>query len=156
MEYIVIDINNYNEKQLLKLNSKISYAFLIEKNRTKEELIEILEKIAKECNTKEKTEKMYDIIRYILSSTLGEENIENIVKQYKWNGGESILNEREGWIKQINQEKREERRKGKEEGIQEGLHKVAKEMINKKMLIEDISQITGLTKEEINKLKLAN
>ena len=63
LEYKLININKYTNEELLKLNSKVAYGFLIEKSKTKEELIEVLEKIAKECNTEEKAKKMQDITR---------------------------------------------------------------------------------------------
>ena len=48
-------------------------------------------------------------------------------------------------------------KKGMERGIEQGENKkqieIAKKMLNKNMKIEDICEITGLTEEEIIKLK---
>ena len=41
---------------------------------------------------------------------------------------------------------------GKNAGIKETKLEIAKNMLKKKMSIEDISEITGLTKEDIQKL----
>ena len=74
---------------------------------------------------------------------------------------------RECWIKEFEKEREAgiiEGKKvgiaeGKKEGIKEGirynLRETAKKMLNKKMQIEDISEITGLSKSEIKKLKLS-
>lgn len=57
---------------------------------------------------------------------------------------------------EIEGEKREKRgkEKGKKEGIAETIMKTAKKMLEKKMEIRDIEEITGLSKEEIEKLYL--
>ncbi len=151
IEYKIININNYTNEELLKLNSKVSYAFLIEKSKTKEKLIEVLEQIAKECNTEEKAKKMQDITRYILSARLEKEKIDKIIKKYDWKGGDSIMTARECWIKEFEKE----REAGIMQGEKNEKRKTAKKMLNKKMLIEDISEITGLSKSEIKKLKLS-
>ena len=78
---------------------------------------------------------------------------------------------RECWIKEIEEENKKEReagiiegkrvgiaegiKEGKREGIKEGIRETAKKMLNKKMQIEDISEVTGLSKSEIKKLKLS-
>ena len=70
---------------------------------------------------------------------------------------------RECWIKEFEKEREagiiEGKKVGIAEGIKEGirynLRETAKKMLNKKMQIEDISEITGLSKSEIKKLKLS-
>ena len=51
----------------------------------------------------------------------------------------------------INKEIRKQRREGREEGREEGMIFVAKKLKGK-MNIKDISQITGLSEKEIEKL----
>lgn len=51
----------------------------------------------------------------------------------------------------INKEIRKQRREGREEGREEGMIFVAKKLKGK-MHIKDISQITGLSENEIEKL----
>ncbi len=43
---------------------------------------------------------------------------------------------------------------GRQEGRQEGIEEIAKKMIKNKYKIEDIVELTGLTKEQIDKLKV--
>ncbi len=42
--------------------------------------------------------------------------------------------------------------KGVDDGIEKGIMKIAKSMLKKGMNVSDIIEITGLTKEEIEKL----
>ena len=44
--------------------------------------------------------------------------------------------------------------KGKEEGIKEGMISAAKKLLQQRISIDVISQATGLTKEEIEKLEI--
>ena len=48
------------------------------------------------------------------------------------------------------------KKEGRLEGIKEKELEIAKNMLKKKMSIEDISEITGLTEEDIKKLKDTN
>lgn len=58
-------------------------------------------------------------------------------------------------VEMLEKENRRERRKyidiGKREGIKEGIKGVAKKLLNKKMSIEEVEEITGLKKEEFIK-----
>lgn len=53
---------------------------------------------------------------------------------------------------EIEDAKKEGKTEGKAEGIKEKTVEIAKNMLKKKMNIKDISEITGLTEEEINSL----
>ena len=53
---------------------------------------------------------------------------------------------------EIEDAKKEGKTEGKAEGIKEKTVEIAKNMLKKKMSIKDISEITGLTEEEINSL----
>ena len=45
------------------------------------------------------------------------------------------------------------REEGEEEGIRKGIKKVAKNLLKEKIPIEKIAKITGLSEEEIRKIK---
>ena len=154
MKYILLDINKYKNEELLKQNTQIAYAFLIEKSKTKEQLTETLEQIANQCDTREKAEKMYHIVKFILVTMIGEEEAIKYMDKFKLKGRESIMEIQDYWIRELNQEKKKGRKEGRIEGIKEGIIQIAKNMIDANMLLEDICKITGLTKEEVNKLKL--
>ena len=57
---------------------------------------------------------------------------------------------------EIEDAKKEGKALGKAEGIKEKTVEIVKNMLKKKMSIKDISEITGLTEENIQKLKDGN
>ncbi len=81
MKYELVDINQYNEEELLNKKTAISYAMLIEKNKGKDSLIKILDKIVMNCDNKQISNKMQKIIQYLLYPILGEDT-EKMVKKF--------------------------------------------------------------------------
>ena len=89
----------------------------------------------------------------------------NTSKSEGYNEGKEIgLEEgrREGREEGIKEGRKEGRKEGKTEGIEEGTKKgeqkskieIAKKMLQKNMKIEDVMELTGLSKDEIDKIKL--
>ncbi len=161
LKYKLIDINKIKEEELLKANTSLAYGMLIEKNRGKENLIKILNKIAKNCNKEEKEIKMKRIIKYILEPILGEDETSNMLQKFNKMGGEEIMTAIDYLIKDIEEEKRRARIEGMEKGIKRGREKgreegekkamldISKELLKIGMDVEKISKITGLSKSEI-------
>lgn len=160
LEYKLIDINNIEEKTLLKANTSLTYGLLIEKNRGKDKLVNILNKIANNCDNKTKEIKMKRIIKYILEPILGEEETENMLKKFNKIGGDEVMTAIDYLLRDIEEEKKHARMIGLAEGRAEGRAeattktalKIAKELLNIGMDIERVSQITKLSKEEIDKI----
>ena len=157
LEYTLIDANKFSKEKLLEDNLIISKAMLIEKSKNKEELyknIEDIINIQKEKNTFDNLQ-LEKLIKYELSETK-DKNIMNefIEKIRNIEGGNEIMTNAS---RIINNEIRKQRREGKIEGIAEGraegkaegIALMAKKLKGK-MHIKDISQITGLSEEEIN------
>lgn len=115
LEYELVDINQYTEEELLEKNTLLAYAMLIEKNRGKEPLINILEKISVRCNTNKNKEKMQRIINYLLYPIL-EENTKEMIGKFKIEE-EMDMKTAQDYIRE---EMRELRRKAIEEGLAEG------------------------------------
>ena len=63
LKYKVVDVNKIEESELIKINNTLAYGMLIEKNKGKEKLIRVLNKIAKNCDTKDKEINMQRIIK---------------------------------------------------------------------------------------------
>ena len=59
---------------------------------------------------------------------------------------QSMIKERKAWA-------RENRAKGRTEGMKKGRAEVAKKLLKLKMPIEQIMEVTSLSKEEIEKLE---
>lgn len=149
-EYILIDNHNYKEEKLLESKYMLGKAMLIERQKDENGIIEILKKISKKMKQKTENEKreLFNIIlQYVLLSINNKELTEKINKLFKDKKGDE--NDMLHATKILNEafDKREEKGKKEEKLI------TAKKLLSKKMKIEFISEITGLTKEEIESLK---
>lgn len=156
LEYKLIDINNIDNEKLYEINTKMAYAMIIEKNKSKDELIKALSNIAEKCDTEEKARKMQRIIKYILSAMLDKEETERIIGKYVWKEGKDVMTAIECFVRDIIKEREKSREEGREEGrkdgIREGRIKLVKELVDNGVDINLLSQITGLTDKEIMKI----
>ena len=64
-----------------------------------------------------------------------------------------LLESRAGFLRDVDAKMYVSKEEGKQEGKQEEKEEIAKKLLKKGMSIEEIVEITGLTKEEIEKLK---
>ena len=158
-EYHLIDSNEFSRNKLLSDNLITSKAMLIEKSKNKDELYKNIEDVIHNQirnNTFDNTQ-LEKLVRYELAET--EDN--NIISEFlekirNIEGGNEIMTNAS---RIINNEIRKQRREGKIEGIAEGraegkaegIALMAKKLKGK-MHIKDISQITGLSEKEIEKL----
>ena len=105
--------------------------------------------------------RVVSIIRYLSKNTK--------LDLKEWKEAESLLVEegiltKGGYMDAIERERWESRQEGRQEGIQEGLEKglqtgrqaVILNMLKEKLDLSVISKVTGLSEEEINKLKNGN
>ena len=147
-EYILVDVNRLDDELLGRLKSEVSYFFLLDKTN--------LHKVEKA------SERIQNIFREIkdmypgLSKLLGRYvlgllnykgiEVEQIVDYLSEGGGKSMLAQS---IEEI-------RREGLEKGIEKGhkdLLETAKRMLLEGFGVEKIARLTGLSDEEIRKLK---
>ena len=160
--YNLIDINNYSEKELLEENSFLSKAMLIEKSRYSSRLAKNLELIVDEINNKtnlyesSQKELLSTIISLTLKRKLSLEDIQNLNNKLKIEGGKEML----AVLDMIDEENRRliarGEKRGRKLGIKEGIEKSRTEiiinMIKENIPIKTIEKITGLSKEEIEKI----
>lgn len=162
-KYNIIDVNDFDNEELLNEESFISKLMLIEKSKTEKELIENFNKIKLKMNnknniyTQEQKELLIILMYGLLEKKVGKEKANKKINILKKEGGDSMLavydmidreNERirlEG--------KREGKREGKKEGKKEGKIEVAKKLLNKEMTFKDIQEVTGLSIKVIENLK---
>lgn len=148
-DYKIIDINKYSKEELLSDDLLISRGMAIEKSKTNEEFIRNLAEIAGNIRDKEIPygEYFLDIIqRYILSPDIREEAQELIEKiKIKKGVNRDMLN-----IVRVQLEAYEACRK---EGREEERENIVKALLKRKMPIEDIVDITGMTEEDVIKLQ---
>ena len=145
--YDLVDTNEFTKQQLLEDNLVTSKAMLIEKSQNKEELYQNIEDIISCKNKMEdfEYEQLEKIVKYELMGTEDKEIISKFIEKIK--NREESENIMMNAARIINKEIRKQRREGREEGM----IFVAKKLKGK-MHIKDISQITGLSEKEIEKL----
>ena len=181
ISYEVIDINQYTVEELLKKKTIISYAMMIEKSKKKEELLDTITKIGKVAS-KEDTDYILRIIRYLLNPTLEEEAIEKLIQNFKEKGVIAVPNVFERILEQEKIQARRQARKegrakgikegikeGKEVGIREGMKEGIKEgrkegekqakkqvienMVLQGLTVEKIAKYIGISEKEVQKIK---
>ena len=160
--YNLIDINELTEKDLLEDNSFISKMMLIEKSKNTENIVEILEKIVKITKEEDK-DTLRSIISIILEEKIGITKAKELIE--KMEGDEGNMLAVVDMIRRENQMyieigKKEGRKEGKIEGKKEGelkeKIKIVTNMLKEKFNIETIQKITGINKEEIEKIAQNN
>ena len=160
--YNLLDINNFTEEQLLKENTLISKLMLIEKSTSAEDTINLLEKIIKKVK-KEDMDTLKRIISIVLSEKIGIIKANELIN--KMEGDDDNMLAVVDMIRRENQMyieigKKEGRKEGKREGKLEGRLegkleekiKIATNMLKEKFNIETIHKITGINKEELEKI----
>lgn len=153
--YNILDINDFNNEELFKEDSLISKILIIEKSKTERELEDNLEKIIKIINkdkdiyTQEQKEFLMTIIQFVLIQKFGDKKTKELMEKLR-NGGEGKVL---AVLDMIDRENRRIRLEGKKEGNREGKIEVARKLLNKKMSFEDIEEVTGLSRNVIERLK---
>ena len=162
-EFNLIDINDFNKKELLEDDIFITKMMLVEKCKDEIEMVQALEKIENKIKEEDKS-TFRRIVKEIWSLRIGTENANKILEKIEEGSGnmmavmEMLLAENE---KYINIGRQEGMQKGRLEGRQEGRLEGGKQKIKEivqKMLAENftkemIMKITGLKKEEIEEIK---
>lgn len=159
----MIDINNYKQEELLEIGTSTSYAMLIEQNKGKEKLEEVLRKISEKCSNNLQKAQMERIIRYILRPILGEDTDKMIeifrereVRDMVKTAQDYIREEFEGYKRKARKEGIQEgRQEGRIEGIKEILNKIVKQMLQDGENVEKIERYTELSKEKIEEIAKA-
>ena len=164
--YNLIDINEMTEKELLEDNSFISKMMLIEKSKHTENIVEILEKIVKITKEEDK-DTLRRIISIILEEKIGITKAKELIEKMEGDEGnmlavvDMIRRENQMYIEIGKKEgKIEGKKEGKKEGVKQGKLKekikIVTNMLKEKFNIETIQKITGINKEEIEKIAQNN
>ena len=156
--YNLVDINDYTKEELLQGKTLISKMMLLEKSKSTEESIEMIEKIILNTNKEEK-ELLKRVISILFGEKIGEEKTKELIG--KIDGGEEkmlalvdmIRNENKMYI---NMGRKEGRKEAREEGkikLKQQCLEIAKNLLKLNMPISQISEVTKLPEEEIEKIK---
>ena len=159
-KFNIVDVNEYSDEQLLKSKSFYTKAMLIEKTKTVIDTVNYLEKIAEIINNDNQTypieikEMFRNILNKIIRIKIGENETNRILKNLDKESGDVAMM---AVFEMIQKENREifmsGRKQGKVEGKIEGIKEIAKKLLNKNLSKKEISEITGLRDDEIEKLK---
>ncbi len=159
-QYNLIDIGKYQKEDLLKSDKYMDKIFLIEKFDNVEELRKILPKVEKQLAKEEKID-LISIIRANLKGKIGEEKVEELIKEMKGEGEDMLGCVEMVWEEGINkgmkegmkEGRKEGIREGKKEGIREGKKIIISNMLKNGMSPKEIQEITKATKKEIIEAK---
>lgn len=168
-KYNLVDVNDYSVKELLEEKSFLTKAMLIEKAENDNELTDYSEKIAmiikkdKETYGNQTKNIFILMINLILKRKIGNEKAEELIKILE-GGNENML----AVLEMIDREnkkiyrrgkkdgKEEGREEGKKEGKIEGMRQksieIAKKLKKEQFSINQIMEITGLQKSEVEKI----
>lgn len=151
-KYNILDINDLNNKELMKEENIISKLLIIEKSNTQKEFIENLKEILKELNNKSYTKeeiKLCEItIKAMIKNNFKREEAEEILENLKFERGDNMFRVDEMF-------KREEKRfrnEGKIEGEIETKIKIIKNMLKEKFSINKIAELSEMSENEIKKI----
>ena len=164
--YSLVDVNNYTENELLEDNTFISKMMLIEKSKNTEEIAETLEKIINKTR-KEDKELLKSIIEIFLEEKIGIQKSTELIRKLESESDsmlaivDMIRKENQMYIDMGRKEgkkegKREGKKVGRIEGKKDTLREIAIKMLKKNLTEKEITEITGISKKELNNLKLTN
>ena len=154
-KYIVDDVNDYTEEELLKEKTYLSKFMLIEKYKKGGNLSNCLDNIVKELTDNKNTyegkgkDVLLIMINKVLREKIGEKKTVEIIKKLK--GADLEMLQVLETIREENEDIREE---GRQEGRQENKVAVAKKLLKMKMPLKQIIDVTELTEKEIKSLKI--
>lgn len=147
-KYNLITIHNYSFEELLEKETLFSFIMIMEKCETEKDLIFYTDKMIEKIKNKEEKEQMMEIIINIIASKIGKEQASKMIKKLKEKEEKSMS----PLTKLLLELEEKAISKGKIEGALQEILKVAKNMLDRNMEIEEIQEITGLSKEEIKNL----
>ena len=159
--YNLIDINNYEEETLIKSDYLIDKMFLIEKAESGEEAEEAIAKAVKTTKDENDKSRLIKLLKLTVSGKIEESKLNELIKIKK--GEDEVMEEaiemieadaiKRGLQQGIQQGLQQGKRKGKKEGIRETIRNIVNNMLQKGIEVDEIKELTGATKKEIEQIK---
>lgn len=152
--YILLDLNQTDEKFILSTNNALDYVFLLDKGRDKntaQKLVMTVFKYTRNMSLEERTD-VWEYFFYVLKKSMpaSDELKEKLIKGDEKDVEYAI----EHAFKTERQEGRQEGRKeGRQEGRKEEKIEIAKKMLHAKAELDFICKMTGLSPSVIDELK---
>ena len=146
------EMNKYTKEELLKEKNILSKIILLEKSKNKIEFMKNIDKILQTTEDKN-IEKLKNIIIYKSYDALEGKEIEEILNKMKNKKEVNIMTLGERIRRNEREEKMRIRKEGKKEGRVQERFEIVMNMLKKEIEIEDIENMIGVPKEEIEKIK---
>ena len=120
IRYNLIDINKYEKERLIRSKEFIDKIFLIEKTKDIKEFERTVKEVSKSLEEEEDKDRMQEIIEGPIRWKLGEEKIQEIIKEMRGDENE-MLGAVEMVIREYENARENGLRDGKTEGMKQGL-----------------------------------
>ncbi len=148
LEYNLITVEDYTFEELLAEKTLFSSIMIIEKCKTKEEINTQMNKIIEVITKPKDREALAEIVSNIIEPIVGREKANKMLE--KINSKEEL--EMSPFTKTLLDIEHKAWKKGKKAGITQEILRMSQKMLKRNMDINEIQEITGLSKEEIQKL----
>ena len=153
-KFHLVDINDYSNDELLKEDTIFTKIMLAEKAKNKLDLLNIIKLSYNEINkknnskiyNKEQKDRYNSIMYEIVKNKIGNEEAKEFFENLKIKGGE-------GNMFAVYETIDNENRSYYEKGARQNTREITKKMLENKIDIKIIMNVTGLKEEEILKIK---
>lgn len=150
-EYYVVDVNDYTNEELEKSKWFLSKMLLLEKLEKEEDIFNMLSQTIREEDDEENRNMLKRIIAFILYEKLNSKNRQELLKKIEEGGEKDMV------LEVIRKENEKQRREGRKEGRKEGRLETLKEFVSnmtkRNMTIDEIQEITGISKDELEQIQ---
>lgn len=149
-KYNLIDVNDYTLEELIEEKSSVARAMLFEKVKTKEEMIEVLNKLSKKDLEKQETKYLKMMLTY--SNDIREKLGEEKAREYKWileKKGVTDMTDVERLFIEVIDENLNKFFAGVDEGKKEIIANMLKMKISDKIILE----AAKINRKELQKIK---
>jgi predicted transposase/invertase (TIGR01784 family) len=156
--YIIIDIHRLDEEKLMGQSNLISIVFTLDRIDDITELLDRLKILlvkVKKLPILEQT-LFWDWLLRILKPRLTKEEqqlLELLIHNEYEEEDAMITNIEKAWQRSLDEKYIEGKLEGKLEGKQEGKLQIVRRMLGKGLTASEISELTGLSEEEVNRLQ---
>ena len=158
-EYILFNVNGYNEKELYEIGSLMSAIFLLDQNIDKEEFISRFKRlvILIQRLSPEQWNRLKRWILKILLPGIPESNRNKIAELIEESDimevDKMVMNLEVNFKKWMHDARQEGKQEGRQEGRQEGLFEAAKLALQKGKSIDEVAELLELPYNIVEKLQ---
>ena len=146
-EYYVIDTNDYTDEELEKDKLFLYKVLLLERLKTKEKIVEKLNKFAGEEREKKNRDILKRISVFIFCEDFNPEERKSLLKKLEEGGKKDMI------LEVIRKDNERLRQEGRKEGMKQSRKTIVLRMLKNKMDEEIIKQMTEITQEELEDIK---